>query len=159
MKQLNDYALAYGISVQCAFPGITRKRHSPTLVSSLSHNQLQDREPQCETAHQPQQMQHSSQRKLQNLMKTSPSGRETSKQQLRGVVACLQELGSHCRRGSCTLLTTASTSTSVRRDTKAIHSRRQWETCICCTPATSPSKRSLQEDGGIQQREAEGTRR
>ena len=54
-------------------------------------------------------VQHSSQRKLQNLMKTSPSG--------------------------------------VKKDTKAIHSRRQWETCMCCTPATSPSKRSLQEDG------------
>ena len=147
MKQLSDNTLTCVISVQCAFPEATGKRNSPTLVTNLSHHRLQDREPQCETAHQPQQMQHSSQRKLQNLMKTSPSGRETSKQQLREVGACLQELGSHCRRGSCTLLTTASTSTSVSRDTKAIHSRRQWETCICCTPATSPSKRSLQEDG------------
>ena len=42
MKQLNDDALAHGISVQSAFPEATGKRHNPTLVSSLSHLHFQE---------------------------------------------------------------------------------------------------------------------
>ena len=38
MKQLKDDTVAYGISVQRAFPAATRKRHSPTLVSNLGHH-------------------------------------------------------------------------------------------------------------------------